>query len=292
MFRGMRTRTTVVIALSVVIAAVVCWFAVPQPEPRYKGRTLSYWVEMYLDGKNQTQAKEAIQKIGTNAFPLLLQWIREPEPQRHPLLLRVAGMLPRPVRPKWASADYAPRSFVATCAFKALGAQARDVSHELSKIAADPANRKGALMALKALAFMGSNGIPPLLAAISDSSHPYRTGAAYNLCWSEDLGPYTNAVVTELIAQLDDPAVAGQAATTLGFLKVRPDLVVPALGRQLETTNTQAIIRIHAALALIDFMERATSALPALTNALNDPDVEVRKQATNAIDAIIRSAQK
>jgi hypothetical protein len=54
-------------------------------EPRYKGRTLSYWLERsgnnaVLDRPPDQEATTAIRTIGTNALPFLLRWIRYEPP--------------------------------------------------------------------------------------------------------------------------------------------------------------------------------------------------------------------
>src|SRR5688500_10061079 len=116
----MRSRTALISAtlFLIVAAAVVGWFSVDHDEPRYKSRSLSYWLEAYGSGNDEREAEEAIQKIGTNAFPWLLKWIREPEPQRHPLIVGLARMLPRPIRPKWTFPDYVDRSYLSAYAFR------------------------------------------------------------------------------------------------------------------------------------------------------------------------------
>src|SRR5438876_9254302 len=59
-------------------------------EPEYGGRKLSEWVEDYSPGNlsslvqtkdaSRKLAKEAIHRIGTNALPWLLEWIRYEPP--------------------------------------------------------------------------------------------------------------------------------------------------------------------------------------------------------------------
>lgn len=107
---------------------------------------------------------------------------------------------------------------------------------------------------------------------------------------SKDLGPFTDRVVTQLVAQLSDPTVGVSAADALGWLKNRPDIVVPALADSLQSTN--AILRQSAAISLVRFEEKAVLALPALTNALNDPVSSVRQYIDDAILKINASVNK
>jgi HEAT repeat protein len=289
----MRSRTAYILAtlFLIVAAAIIGWFSLGHDEPRYKGRSLSSWVEAYGHSEERPEFGEAIQKIGTNAFPLLLEWIREPEPQRHPLLLRIAGILPRQIRPKWAIEGYVPRCYQSAYAFGPLGNQASPVIPDLSALAAHP-NPGIAGRALAALRNTGSNGVPALLSMVRDPSHPYRGPAAVALGLSVDLGPYTNTVARELVERLEDAAVSSQAALALGHLKARPDLVVPALAHQLEKTNTTSKLRVAAVTSLGRFGEKAAPALPYLTNALNDPSLVVRQMVGNAIKTIHSSVRK
>jgi HEAT repeat protein len=277
----MRMRTAVTVAIVLAITIAVCWFALREPEPAYKGRSLSSWVEAYGHGEERPESGEAIQQIGTNAFPLLLQWIREPEPQRHPLLVRIVGVFPRRLRPKWAFEGHVSRPNQAAFAFRPLGSKASPVASELSGLGANQTNVEAAVLALMALAFMGSNGVPVLLSAVRDASHPYRDAALFALGRNEDLGPHKDLVVSELIGRLDDAAVADSAATALMMLKQRPDLVLPALGRRLENTNITSKSRVIAADCLISFGHHAA---PYITNALNDPDPAVRQAVLQGIN--------
>src|SRR5688572_17522960 len=290
---GVRPRAALIVALLIVAAALIGWLAVSDKEPRYDGRPLTYWVEALASGKeDRAQAEEAIQKIGTNAFPFLLRWIRSPEQKYRKSLRWLAAKLPNGLGPKWAREDYIAPPSRAMIAIKALGHEARSLVPELERLAADP-NAEGADAALRALARMGSNGVPALLAAIRNPSHPQRISAVSRLLQTGDLGPYTNVVISELIAQLDDPGLAGEPALALTSL-IPPELVTPtlapALARWLENTNSRWKTRIRTVSVLAHFKEKAANALPALTNALNDPNAEVRRQATNAIQAIHRAA--
>jgi HEAT repeat protein len=288
--------------VALVVAVVIGSVDLDEGEPRHKGKPLSYWIQKYwyFDAEKgigaHEEARQALEAIGTNAFPFLLRWIHTPEARHHPAVLEIAAMLPNPLRPKWARNGYIPHSARVVILIGVLENEAAPLVPELERIAADPNNADGAENALLALVGIGSNGVPALLAAIRDPSHPQRIRAVYGLVQSHDLGPYTNRVISELVAQLDDPGLNGEPGLALSSSEIPPEIVaptlVPALAGCLQNTNNPSITRIRAAIALADFHEWATNALPALTNALNDPDVEVRKQAANAIQEIHGEAAK
>jgi hypothetical protein len=284
-----KTRTVMMIALSLIIAAVALWLSLRDTYLRRKGRTLESWMRSYASTstENDLEAEQAIRSIGTNAFPILLRWIREPEPKRPDWHYRIAECLPRPLRPEWANEHYyMSRPTLSAYAFRAFGTQACTVIPELLVIAANTTNREVAVTVYQALAYMGSNGIPSLLTVLGDHSHSHRGFVATVFALhSEDLGPHTNLVVTELIARLADPSVGHYAASALGRLKTQPELVVPALAACLNATNGSAL-RIIAAASLARFGEKAVPALPYLTNALDDPNPVVRQNVAEAIKQI------
>lgn len=283
-----KTRTVTMIALSVIIAAVALWLSLRDTHLRHKGQTLEAWMRSYAtrSTENDLEAEEAIRSIGTNAFPTLLRWIREPEPKRPDLLYRIAEWLPRPLRPGWANAHHLSRPTLSSYAFRAFGTQACAAIPELLAIAANTTNSGVASTVYWTFAHMGSNGIPALLAVLGDPSHVHRGRAASILGFGEDFGSYTNAVITELIARLDDPSVGQYAAGALGKLKAQPELVVPALAGCLNMTNGSPQLRIIAAASLVRFDEKAVPALPYLTNALDDSNPVVRQNVAEAIRQI------
>src|SRR5688572_24228507 len=135
---GVRPRAALIVALLIVAAVLIGWLAVNDKEPRYDGRPLTYWVEALASGKeNRAHAEEAIQKIGTNAFPSVLRWIRSPEPKYRKSLRSLAEKLPNALRPKWAREDYIAPAARAMIAIKALGHRAHLLVPELEGIAAD-----------------------------------------------------------------------------------------------------------------------------------------------------------
>ena len=74
-------RKTRAAALSVlVLAAFGILSRSREHEPVYQGKTLTYWLSDFWPGRNPTpekleQDKFAVRQIGTNAIPILLQWI-------------------------------------------------------------------------------------------------------------------------------------------------------------------------------------------------------------------------
>src|SRR5436305_179973 len=69
------------VAVAVVVVAAAIW---PDPEPRYNGKRLGEWLaiafEPKLESWQRIEARAAVKSIGTNALPVLLEWIHYAPP--------------------------------------------------------------------------------------------------------------------------------------------------------------------------------------------------------------------
>jgi hypothetical protein len=101
---GKRWRIVLLILAAAVLAFVVSHF-VADREPRYKGRTVSYWFKTYcracesrtFDADRLNESQEALVKLGTNAVPYLLEQAFNTNQDSAALtnLIRVINSLPR-----------------------------------------------------------------------------------------------------------------------------------------------------------------------------------------------------
>jgi len=78
----MKTRAATVPALVLATLGAVLWILLSpgEREPVYQGKSLTYWLSDFWPGRKPTpekleQNKLAVRQIGTNAIPILLQWI-------------------------------------------------------------------------------------------------------------------------------------------------------------------------------------------------------------------------
>ncbi len=277
---GHMRRRRYVIATAVVVVFVTAVTALwPEREPQYEGKPLSFWIQ-------QPNNWPAIRGIGTNAIPFLLHWMRTPEPRYRRLLWPVASKLPRRIRPAWAYLAYTERDLLSARALTAFRPEDYLILPELIKWAAETNSAQATEIALITFVGFGTNGVPPLLAVATNASHPYRNFAMQRLSQVNDLGPHAKGVASALIPALKDPVVNEAAALALGRATSQPSCVVPALVDCLKDTNSRPHLRACAADALVWFRENAEQALPSLTNALVDPDPEVRSLAAHSIEQI------
>jgi HEAT repeat protein len=158
----------------------------------------------------------------------------------------------------------------------------------------DPARPDTAERVMDTLAYVGTNGLPHLIAFLNNPAHPHRGSAAVAMSALCKLGPNARPAIPALIQCLQDPdpIVASRAAHTLSVLalvsasvglplKLESASVVSALKSALSSSDPA--VRACSAGALIAFREQAADTLPSLTNLLADPERLVRAAASNAI---------
>jgi hypothetical protein len=218
-----------------IFAALIFTFT-RRSEPSYKGRALGEWVDRIrtLSGLSSqvptqtTQNKEAadaIRHIGTNAIPYLLLWMKgEQEPLWKPKLRSLAMRLPLRIRPLWAY-DKLPRSLCLHEAFAILGSQAETAIPELSRLANDTNDYQTAFNATAALASLGNDGLPPLLALLTNQNDRLRLVATTLIfCQGTNAWP----AVPALFKMLKDPDPEIRKAANHSLSCIAPETLTNA----------------------------------------------------------------
>ncbi len=243
-------------ALVVALLAVLAWTLLrapaPAPEPVYNGKPLSYWLQGFGPYPNttrptETEALVAIQQIGTNAIPTLLQMLRAHDsPLKYKLriwairrgLIRIIYKIP------WDYNNSLPFAFNfrAMRGFQQLGPLATNAVPDLIRVLDHP---------------------------VSPESESLTAGAL------GAIGPGAKAAVPALLraAASTDLSVRNAALLALGQIHADPDAVVPVLIKGLQ--NPSNVMRWTAAGALGNFQSEAKSAVPALVALLNDPNLNL-----------------
>ena len=134
-----------------------------------------------------------------------------------------------------------------------------------------------------ALVGIGSNGIPYVLRATTNTNYVVRFAATWALAF-EKTG--SSEIVTSLLQCLNDAEMTIQisAMHALGELKRDPDRVVPYLIPKL--TDFNAAIRRAGIDALGSYGSRAANGIPALLPLLKDPNAIIRQVAASAVGSI------
>ncbi|HZV33342.1 MAG TPA: HEAT repeat domain-containing protein [Verrucomicrobiae bacterium] len=225
------------------------------PNPIYKGKSLSQWLEQVDVSKGQsaltTNAAEAVLHMGTNCIPYLL-W--EAGTQDSELKLSVMRFLNRFLPDRYS----------------VFGSGQRHLS------------------AMRGLFVLGGAAIPPAMDGLTNADKQIRLGSEVALLALRARSP----IVTQgLIANLHDKnvAVRAQAAQTLGFLgRDESENVLPALMQLLDDKNEN--IQHAGALGLYALGQKAKPAIPKLlamlakTNSNNPDDIFVLEFAIKGID--------
>jgi len=148
------------------------------PEPVYGGRRLSEWIESYrvvglgffmVTNSRSVETDEAIRHLGTNAVPYLLDWLRYERPSWKRSLERSVRPTVEQLKPSWELTDHKEaRAARAMYALIALGPRAEGAIGELVSLLNDPQASTGAARAANILPHLGTAGLPPVLAVLTN----------------------------------------------------------------------------------------------------------------------------
>ena len=284
----MRKRRIAVIVLCCgFLLTLACLLVINRDQgPSCNGRTLRSWVlrlgAAQSDGQDKQIPVEAIRKIGTNALPQLLRWIKY---ERAPWRTTAAQSIERvlPYRLSRACIDIiqqAKREQLADGASEALVALGR-VAHqaipELSSLMNNPATPESAPRAAEALSGLGTNALPSLIPVLKDPTHPCRFWALASLESMPGLRDAAPLVTPALLTCLEETNGIGVfilAAATLAEFDHEPSRWIPTLLTALASPSSQ--LRGDTAMILEALGPSSSNAVPALVAALTNTDAEVR----------------
>ncbi|MBI1178171.1 hypothetical protein GC207_12120 [bacterium] len=287
-----RKHKRLLIALIAGVFAFGIWFfLLRNTEPKYEGRNLSEWIKIYGSSgplTDRQQAAFAIQAIGTNALPYLLEWINyEPSNLRLGIWSRFGGRLQGIPFVHQILYGNMERAYATQNAFEVLGTLAAPAIPILSDQArkTDRVYSRGG--ALVSLIYIGPDSIPALTNLATSAT------LAWVILNSGTLGRFgTNAVqfIPVLIEKLKNPVGDGAriSAETLGQLKLDPERVVPALIDA--TASADPGLRLLAVKALGNYGAKATNALPTLRALRGDPDPGITSFIIQAIEKIAHNS--
>jgi HEAT repeat protein len=274
-----KKRGFLLAVLSAALAGGVVWMLSRPSEPVIQGKPLRAWLSEFTGNPGDTNqaAFVAFREMGTNAIPALLKIMESDDSPFQRMILqlnRMQSLVHFPVRSTWW------RRWAASFALHAMGANAKPAFPTLTNLLFR--TNSESLSAI-ALAGMGSEGLPPLLAALTSENKRIQHSAIWGLCYEQsDL----NIVVPVLIARLNDQdkAVHRLAVIALGTLHAEPGLAVPALMK--EFPGNDPLLRPWIMIEIGQFGTNASVAVPMLLEALSDNDQKVRDEAASALKKI------
>lgn len=289
----MSTRRRLIVLAGSIVLLVALVFFTRSREPRYQGHTLTYWVLACYwtapDKPTRQQAADAIRQIGTNAVPFLLDWIhyeapferRDREESSTARLRWLVSKLGIEVSSGLTDTEQL-RADATWFALGILGADAKSAVPELTRLLNEPRTSTAVGRAALGLGRMGEPGLPSLQAALTNGYRTVRCRAAANLGFYTGTNSRPFVVQSLMNAARDEEwTVAEAALRSLHRLNADPrqsiSLATGKLGDRLPET------RAGAARHLWTYGPKARTAAPALLGLLNDPDLVVRRSATNAL---------
>jgi hypothetical protein len=246
-------------ALFVALLALLAWMSLRgrASEPVFEGKSLSEWLVQLADsdkGVERDKAALAVQHIGTNAIPTLLQMLREEEsPFKTKFLAWRRGWYdPFKIHIfEGGPSDIADR---ASAGFYELGPSAACAVPELSRMLDQNLSRNC------------SSGVAIVLG---------------------NIGPDAKAAVPALLraAVSTNNFAHYYEFKALGQIHADPDSVVPVLIRVISNAPKD---RIYAVTALRQFRGDAKPAVPALVALLNELNSETNSRRSKGINSYDR----
>ena len=256
-------RSTLVVAVAVLLIAFLVWAVLHHREPVYNGKPLTDWAQQY--GSNRwsgasgaaaaNEAEFVIRQIGTNSIPFLIDLIRATD---RPFKRKLRTILP----PRWHDAfdlkdDSGKLRRIGAHGLAALGTNAPTAVHaliEVGKTHPDPDGRYIAVFALRNLRSAAEAAVPFYIQSLTNSDSTIRNEAAIGLVLVPRQWP---ATLPHLMKYLDS------IKSTSGWeIMHAVDLFGMYLG-----TNAQPSV-------------------PILLSLLNHDEPRVRESVTNALPRI------
>ncbi|MDB6110263.1 MAG: repeat protein [Pedosphaera sp.] len=323
----MRKRYRILlVVLLVAVVGGLAWQVLRQREPVFQGQPLSVWLraDRHREYNPGQGPEDAIRESGTNAIPVLLRSLRAKDSDLQFKLLRFA-LKHRLISGPDTSAEF--QNELAARGFELLGSSAKEAVPGLMKIYQQNISQSSQENCLAALASIGPTAKQAIPLLIGATSHPafevrYRAFAALGNVHPEPevilpflirtlrdpdtgfktiaieqirlLGDDAKPAIPALIELLQDPgpSVRRSAVYALGWLAPESEQVVPVLTLALQSSQSDALMRMSSATALGRIGANARSAVPALLGALHDPNPQVGPTAALALGRIAQDSEQ
>jgi HEAT repeat protein len=290
-------------------------------EPTYQEKTVDEWIKQATDANPQLRLESvhALAKIGLEAkiaIPPLIKLLRDNDEQVRSTAHQALRKMGQPAVTALTELLHDKNLSVRTSAAQALevfGPDAKSAVPALAELLGDSTASFVAAYALGSIGPEARYAIPKLIALLqenNDSRSAYASALGH-------IGPEAKAAVPEIIKLLHEKdisvhyaAIAALGGIGPGAKDAIPDLIVflPHLDTKFkrnfaaealikigppailpltkELKNKNPICRYYAAYALGQIGPDAKTAIPALTELLNDEDLQVRSSAAQALTKI------
>ena len=245
------------VVLVLLVATAVAWLFLRRVEPVYNGKPLTFWAQQYgsnhWSGRKELarEAEFAVQQIGTNAIPFLLDLMQARDSD---LKKRLRQHVPR----KWHDSLHL-----------------NDNSGKVRRMGAH------------GLAAVGTNAPAAVPALIKlATQHPDEDGRYIAVFALRTLGPAAEDAIPFYIQCLTnkDNTIRNEAAVGLALVPHRRETTLPPFLKYLESIESSGGWELYSAIGLLGrFGTNAKPAVPRLLSLLNDSNPNVREAVTNSL---------
>lgn len=213
-----------------VVGAIVVTVHLLHREPSYQGRHLSDWLKRYYkagpNSPEEAEAAAAVQAIGTNALPYMLDWIQTRWTWRD----WIHTKLPYKVSDNnlvnaWLT-THDIYVIKALTAFQLLGTNAAGAIPELETMIRYPTS-ESANEAITALGSIREPALPLLKAALDDPNQYWRSRIVWEFRNMVNAGE-TNTYLPLIVAALNHRDVEVRGAATNALMSIAPHLLTNA----------------------------------------------------------------
>jgi hypothetical protein len=213
---SVKRRWKIAIAAAALIAIVAAFvLATHDPEPTYKGHTLSEWFSAYVElhhvswargdseSAKSSDAGQALRAMSPAALPTLIEWLCYEQPAFLASIqyevYRLFGSYNKLYAMMGRKQTRVSETFIV---FEALGTNASPAIPQLTKIVMDPKKTKVAYRALHAMASTGKPGLQAIVDLLHNPKTPNRANTllALSSCTAID----QETVMRELRQHLTD----------------------------------------------------------------------------------------
>lgn len=269
--------------LAAIIVAGLLFFWLHKSEPSYQGKSLSEWLKQDQENSGarnfelSVEATTALQKMGTNAIPYLVERIGRTNSS---FKKEISDFSKKHDLPDVDLNKVYKEQFRATCALKVFGAEARGAIPSLTALLN---NEETAISAAFALVNIGAEAMPALTNALSNTNRITVFAVCYSLRF---IGTNAAQAIPILLVNLtnSNPDIRTHSVRALGSLRFAASISLPRLTETM--SDTVPSVRRAAIQAIGEYNTNATYILPALVDLIRDPDPLIRSSVINSIKNI------
>lgn len=287
-----RKRVIIVFLVCVLVGIGVIAFWPEEREPQYNGKKLSEWLELSrsVDRSDRSSAEDAVRKIGTNALPWLVKWLNYDTPAWKNMLGNFwpFNRAPRRVQKMiWAREN---RSWHASRGFGILRGRGSPAIPDLARMITNYPGQSSWL-AIDSLGQIGGDAIWPLFQVATNKANAIQlrqfafgalaTGRFPKVETDEE---HMSPLFPLLIPCLHENGLEEPTMRLIGRLSLTPDVALYISTNAI--TSPSAEVRVQAIHWGAKIATNTAPLIPEFKKCLQDSDMKVRQEATNAFKKI------